>query len=155
MRIFYGLTKAIKDHLEGNEVTSTVTLGDITDVDLNRRSIFPLAHMVVNPGTLNGSTVTMGISIVFCDVVDYSTTNAKDQTEPFYGNNNLQDILDTQLYAANRLAESLYRGALWDAQYQIESPPSVEPFMDRFENVLAGWVMDFSVNVSNADISIC
>lgn len=155
MRIFYGLTKAIKDSLESNSVTNTVTFGDITQVDLNKQSIFPLAHLIVNSASLNGSTVSLDMSIILCDIVDYSQENAKDQPEPFYGHDNTQDILDTQLYVANLLAQELTRGNLWDEYYQVESAPTLEPFLDRFENVLAGWVLNVSINVRNTDLSIC
>ena len=97
----------------------------------------------------------MDLAIIFADIVDYSELNSKDLAEPFYGNNNLQDVLDTQLFAANLIAEQMYRGDLWDAKYQLESAPTLEPFMDRFENVLAGWVLSFTVTVANSDISIC
>lgn len=155
MRIFYDITTAIKNQLEANEVTKTVTLGDITDVDLNRQTIFPLAHMIPNQATLNGNTVSLDISIIFADLVDYSTEETKAQNDPFFGNNNLQDVLNTQMYVATLLAQELTRGDLWDSYYQVTTSPTLEPFLDRFENNLAGWVMTFSVDVRNTDISIC
>lgn len=155
MRIFYDITTAIKNSLESNEVTKTVTLGDITDVDLSRQTIFPLAHLVPNGATLNGNTVSLDISIIFADLVDYSTEETKAQNDPFFGNNNLQDVLNTQMYVANLLAQELTRGSLWDSYYQVISDPTLEPFQDRYENNLAGWVMSFTVEVRNTDISIC
>jgi hypothetical protein len=89
------------------------------------------------------------------DLVDYSENNAKDNTEPFYGNNNLQDVHNTQLAAANLLAQSLLRGTLWGNYYQVTTEPTVEPFQDRFENSVAGWALSFSVEIHNTDIGIC
>jgi hypothetical protein len=154
MQAYYDITKALKDQLE-NEITKTVTLGDISEVDLNRRSIFPLAHIICNSGTIGQRVLTLDFSVLFMDLVDYSEDNAKDNTEPFYGNNNLQDVHNTQLAAANLLAQSLLRGTLWGNYYQVTTEPTVEPFQDRFENSVAGWALSFSVEIHNTDISIC
>ena len=37
---FYDLTTKIKDILQADENTNTVTFGDITEVDLNKQTIF-------------------------------------------------------------------------------------------------------------------
>lgn len=154
MRIYYTVTEAIKNALE-NEITKTVTLGDITEVDLNKRSIFPLAHIIVNSGSITERTISLDVSILFMDLVDVSLENVKDQTEPFYGANDLQDVHNTQLAAANLLVQSMMRGTLWDDDIKVEGTPTVEPFKDRFENTLAGWVLNFTVEARNTDTSIC
>lgn len=154
MRIYYTVTEALKNALE-NEITKTVTLGDITEVDLNKRSIFPLAHIIVNSGSITERTISLDVSILFMDLVDVSLENVKDQTEPFYGANDLQDVHNTQLAAANLLVQSMVRGALWDDDIKVEGAPTVEPFKDRFENTLAGWVLNFTVEARNTDTSIC
>ena len=155
MKTFYDITTALKNQLEANEITNTVTLGDLSDVDLNRQTIFPLAHIVPGVANINGTTMTIDFTILLIDVVDYSTDETKAQTEPFYGNNNVQDVLNTQLYVGNLLAQELLRGDLWDSYYQVNTAPTLEPFMDRYENVLSGWTLNFSVNIRNTDISIC
>ena len=48
MRQFYNLTKTIKDTLEANSQVNVVTFGDIFDIDLNKQTIFPLSHIMVN-----------------------------------------------------------------------------------------------------------
>lgn len=154
MRIYYTVTEALKNALE-NEITKTVTLGDITEVDLNKRSIFPLAHIIVNSGAITERTISLDVSILFMDLVDVSLENVKDQAEPFYGANDLQDVHNTQLAAANLLVQSMVRGALWDDDIKVEGTPTVEPFKDRFENTLAGWVLNFTVEARNTDTSIC
>ena len=154
MRIYYRVTEALKNALE-NEITKTVTLGDITEVDLNKRSIFPLAHIIVNSGSITERTISLDVSILFMDLVDVSLENIKDQTEPFYGANDLQDVHNTQLAAANLLVQSMLRGTLWDDDIKVDGTPTVEPFKDRFENTLAGWVLNFTVEARNTDTSIC
>lgn len=154
MRIFYGITKAIKDSLESNEVTNVVTLGDISDLDLSKQTIFPLAHIVPEAANIEGTVVTLDLSVTLADIVDFSTEDTKAQNEPFYGNNNLHDVLDTQLFVGNLLVNELQRGNLWDQNYQVTGA-TLEPFMDRYENVLSGWVLSLQVQTSNQNISIC
>jgi hypothetical protein len=80
------------------------------------------------------------------DVVDFSKTENTDQ---FLTNDNEQDVLHTQLMVINRLLEVLRRGSLYDDLYQLEGTPNCEPFVDRFENKIAGWTVTFDVIVSN------
>jgi len=85
------------------------------------------------------------------DVVDIS----KDAvTDIFVGNDNEQDVLNTQLAVQTRVINLLQRGDLYTNLYQIEGDVSCEPFVDRFENKLAGWAATFDVVVQN-DMTIC
>ena len=74
--------------------------------------------------------------------------------EEFRGNNNEQDVFNTQLAVANRLLELLLRGDLYVNKYQLDGDPTLEPFVDRFENKLAGWTVTFNVLIPN-DMTIC
>ena len=48
----------------------------------------------------------------------------------------------------------MLHGNLWDQQFVVETDPTLEPFTERFENLLAGWTMTFDVVVPN-DMTIC
>ena len=85
------------------------------------------------------------------DIVDMSKSETIDI---FRGNNNEQDILNTQLAVQNRLAQELKRGDLFTSQYQLQGDPNCEPFTDRFEHQVAGWAMTFDLITFN-DISVC
>jgi len=151
MKGFYNVTQKIKDSLLEDDFCNTVTYGDIFEVDLKKQSIFPLSHFIVNSGTYNGSVWTFSISLLCMDVVDYSK---EDATDIFTGNNNEQDVFNTQLAVINRLLERLRRGDLRDELYQLVGTPSVEPFKERFDNMLAGWTVTFDIDVVN-DMTIC
>ena len=85
------------------------------------------------------------------DVVDESKLQASDD---FVGNDNEQDVLNTQLAVLNRVIALLQRGSIYKEKYQIVGAVGCEPFVDRFENKLAGWVATFDVTVEN-DMTIC
>jgi len=150
-RGFYLLTEAIKNQLLNDVNVNTVTTGDIYDIDLSKQSIFPLSHIIINNVTTQEQTLTFNISVLAMDIVDESK---KETTDIFRGNNNEQDILNTQLAVLNKLVMILRKGVLYSDQYQLDGDANLEPFYERFENRLAGWAATFDVFVRN-DIDIC
>ncbi len=151
VRGFYQLTETIKTELLRDVNVNTVTTGDITDVNLNKQDIFPLSHIIVNNVTVNEQTLDFNISILACDIVNQSKL---ETTDIFTGNNDVQNILNTQLAVLNRLTQRLRMGQLHTDMYQLNGSPSLSPFYDRFENQLAGWTATMDIQIYN-DIYIC
>ena len=151
IRGFYLLTETIKDTLLNDINVNTVTTGDITEVDLNKQTIFPLSHMIVNNVTSSENVLTFNISILSMDIVDQSK---EPVTDIFLGNNNEQDVLNTQLSVLNKLVQKLRIGQLYTEKYQVLGDVTLEPFMDRFESQVAGWTATFDVIIQN-DINVC
>ena len=148
---FYNVTDKIKDTLAAEPFVNTVTYGSLDDVDLNKQTIFPLSHLIVNNCNVANNTLTFNISVLSMDVVDESKAEVEDE---FVGNDNEQDVLNTQLAVLNRLIATLQRGDVYTDKYQVIGAVGCEPFVDRFENKLAGWVATFDVVVEN-DMTIC
>jgi hypothetical protein len=151
MQGFYNITTKIKETLALDDFVNTVTYGDIFEIDLNKQDIFPLSHFIVNSATLNGSVWQFSMSLLCMDIVDESK---EDVTDKFLGNDNEQDVLNTQMAVINRLLELLRRGDLYSDLYQLEGTPTIEPFVDRFDNKLAGWTLTFDVLIPNG-MTIC
>ncbi len=151
IRGYYQLTQTLKDQLLADININTVTIGDIYDVNLNKQDIFPLAHIIVNNVLQQEQTLTFNISIIAMDIVDQSKS---ETTDVFTGNNNEQDILNTQLAVLNKAIQVLRMGTLYTDKYQLDSDVNCEPFYDRFENQLAGWTATMDVLIYN-DIKIC
>ena len=148
---FYDLTQKIEDTLQAEPFVNTVTYGSLDDVDLNKQTIFPLSHIIVNNCNVDSGVLTFNISVLAMDIVDESKL---ETTDNFVGNDNEQDVLNTQLAILNRLIALLQRGTLYTDKYQVEGTVGCEPFVDRFENKLAGWVATFDVIIQN-DMTIC
>jgi len=151
MQAYYNILQKIKESLEADLNVNTVTTGDIFDIDLAKQTIFPLSHVMVNSATKNGNTYTFSLSVMLMDIVDISN---EPTTDKFRGNDNEQDVLNTQLAVGARLVEMLERGAYRDGNYALNGSPTFEPFTERFENYLAGWALSFSVDIPN-DMTIC
>lgn len=151
MNGYYYIINTLRDYIKNNGFTNTVTTGNIFDVDLAKQTIFPLVHIMVNSLSLNENTQNLNVSILFMDIVDESKSEI---TDLWLGNDNEEDILNTQLTLINRLISDLLRGDLYSSLVQTTAPVSCEPFVDRFENKLAGWTATFDVIVPN-DMTIC
>jgi hypothetical protein len=151
MNGYYYVVNAIKDYLKNTDFINTVTVGDIFKVDLNKQTIYPLSHIIVNNAQIAENNTSLNISILFMDIVDESKELVTDIWD---GNDNEQDVLNTQLAIAQRLSADLIRGSLYSSLIQIASAPSAEPFTDRFENKVAGWTLTFDVIIPN-DMTIC
>ena len=151
MQGYYNVTTAIKNQLQLDAFVNTVTLGDIFKVDLNKQTIFPLSHIMVNNATYLNNIWQFNLSVICMDVVDVSK---EETTDLFLGNDNEQDVLNTQLAVVNRLIEVLRRGDMYSDYYQLSGSPNCEPFVDRFENKVAGWTVTFDVQVKN-EMTIC
>ena len=155
MRQFYDITTTLKATLEAHSQVNVVTTGDLFDIDLNKQTIFPLSHIIINQATFEGQIVRMNVSLVCMDIVDETKENPRAQAEPFYGTSNEQDILNTQLAVINDVVTELRKGQLYSDLYQLDGNPTCVPFSERFENLLAGWTATFDVLLANTEISIC
>jgi len=93
------------------------------------------------------------IELLLLDIVDDNRT--PNQFDEFYNNDNLQDVMNTQLSVGNILQSSLRRGELFSNRLQLLTDVSARPFYDRFENQLAGWSLTFSIQLPNNNVSIC
>jgi hypothetical protein len=151
MNGYYYVVKTLKDYLKSNDFINTVSIGDIFTIDLSKQTIYPLAHIIVNSAQLTENTTSLNLSILFMDLVDESKAEITDVWE---GNDNEQDVLNTQLTIASKLTADLVRGNLYSNLIQVTGEPSAEPFVDRFENKIAGWTLTFDVTIPN-DMTLC
>ena len=151
MKGFYSITEKLKTHFTADPITNTITEGSIFDVDLNKQTIFPLVHLLVNSATFETNVVRFNVSLIAMDIVDVSK---KEVTDLFRGNNNEQDVLNTQLEVLNRAYALLLHGDLWDDKFVVDGNPNCEPFTERFENLLAGWTMTLDILIPN-EVTVC
>jgi len=151
IRGFYQLTETIKNELLDNVDVNTVTTGNLSNVNLQKQNIFPLSHIIINNVVDSEQTLSFSLSILSMDIVSRSKL---ETTDIFEGNNNEQDVLNTQLGVLNKLIMVLRKGTLHRDKYQLVGDPSCEPFYDRFENEVAGWTANLDVVIYN-DITIC
>jgi len=150
MKGFYNITQKIEDSLLEDAFVNTCTYGDIFKIDLTKQAIFPLSHFFIQSVSYD-KVLTFTISLLCMDIVDYSKA---DTTDEFIGNDNEQDVLNTQLAVIVRLLERMKRGDIFTEEYHLTGTPSIEPFTDSYDNLLAGWAVTFDVEIENT-MTIC
>ena len=152
MKHVYDILDVLRDELRSHPAVNTVSYGDITDLDLDKTTMFPLSHLLIDSASYGERTITFSIKLLCADVVDYN--QSESQFDEFYGNDNLHDVMNTQFQVINSLITKLMRGDLFKSNYQVTSTPSAEPFKESYGNVLAGWSTVIQIEVPNG-VSIC
>lgn len=141
------IIEILRNELLANNNITTVTTGNISDIDLDKQTIFPLAHLVVGNASFNPQIITYDVSILLMDVVHNDDT----EDEPnIYQDDNSMYVLNTMFNIGNHLTDALFNGDLYDGNTFVDrSSVNAEPFSDRFENLLAGWSFNFQLVVRN------
>ena len=153
MRQVYTVIEKLQEKLQGNDITNTVTFGDILQVDLNKTTIYPLAHICISQVVFSEHIVEVSIQLYCLDIVD--KTNEPNDNVMIYGSDNLQDVLNTQLQVVNDIQAELRRGGLFDENLQLTTDITATPFMDDYENELAGWAVTINIEMPNTEHTIC
>ena len=151
MNSFYNIIDKIKEVIVAEPFNNEITFGDIADIDLKKQSLFPLSHVMVNNSTINNNYVTFNITIFFMDLVDISNEQV---TDLYRGNDNRQDILNTQLALATRVIRVLQKSDLYKDKFELINPANCEPFTERFDNMLCGWAVTFDCG-TNDEMTFC
>ncbi len=70
MKGYYHITEKIRDIAVADGYINVVTEGDISEVDLNKQTIFPLLHIVPTNASLGPKTTTIDFTLICLNVVD-------------------------------------------------------------------------------------
>lgn len=154
MKGYYHITEKIRDIAIADGYINVVTEGDISEVDLNKQTIFPLLHIVPTNATLGPKTTTIDFTLICLNVVDINNKDLRDELDPFFKQDNEQDVLNETLNFLNNIVSQFRRGSAYDDLFQVFGDPTAQPIRDSYTNLLAGWSLDFTVLVPN-EASIC
>ncbi|QLG46047.1 hypothetical protein [Costertonia aggregata] len=149
MRNYYEVLRLLKQKLEADPLVNTVTQGDITEIDLNKKNIYPLAHIQTGTAIIGLSTITFNMTLFALDVRDFSN---EPVTDKFNGNDNEIDNLNSMLAVCNRFFKSIVK---LEDDFTITDNPNCEPLYEQQENLLDGWAMTFEIEIPNTEISVC
>jgi len=135
---FYELIDLIKQLIGDNSFTNKITFGELADVDLNKDTTFPLLHIMLEQVTIKSSTMEYRLNIIAADIVDKMNTDIG--VDDFYGNDNTQDVINTQLRVTTQLVNAFRKlDSVGDKFTRIQDEPIATPFKERFDNEIAGW----------------
>ena len=124
---------------------STTTVGDIYDIDLQKNTKYPLMH--INPVNVTTGRVglTYNFQIFVMDLVDVGEYN-----EQQVYNDVLQTCIDIIAVLSNSQWQSQLAIDINAPVYFTEGDYTLEPFTERFEQSVSGWVFQIGISVDNS-----
>ena len=154
MREFYRVTDHLRDLLIADPNCNNVYMStNIQEIDINKQNIYPMAYIVLGDTDIQSNVLNFSFNVICFDIVDKLKTDLRDENDVFFGQDDVQDVWNTQLAVVNRLVNTLRRGDD-TVNFELLSAGTATPFKDRFENLLAGWSVDITITVPNTEICI-
>jgi hypothetical protein len=147
----YRVLEILKSELNSSPFCNSVTVGTLTEIDLAKMTIFPMAHLTLDNVTHNDNSLSFQITMFNLDIVDVSK---EPTTDAVYGNDNLIYIWTNQLFVLNRLISRLKSNFTNYEGWELDGNPQSEFIDKQFENMLAGYQTTINLTVPN-DISKC
>lgn len=141
------LTTRIRQELENIPLINTATFGDLDTIDLSKSTQFPLGHVTLESGNIGSAATEVNVAIVLADIVDSDDDTTSFDSAEMY-------VMNNMLMAATKISQDLQRGNLYRDGFQVEGAIDFEFFNERFEDLLAGVVMTFTVTIDNS-IDLC
>ena len=140
----------------------TTTTGDIFDIDLSKNTLFPLFHINPVSVTAGESTLTYNFQLFIMDAVSEKEdwTDANFQSADYLSNE--QEVLSECLQICTDII-GIFTNSKWQSQLtnDIDAPVyfsdidfTLEPFNERFDNMLTGWTFEIGIIVHN-DFQTC
>lgn len=148
MNGFYQITALLYEELK-TAGFRVITLGDYLKVDLQRQNPLPYAHIVPVTSSLNGGSVSYTMIIIGMDLVDFNKDALRDTEEPFFGTDNVQDVLNDIHNRFNRFVERFRNQNLLPDITEMPDSVSIDPFFHRYENLYAGWELTITIEIPN------
>ena len=148
-KTYNNLIDTLKELGAKHQQISTTTTGDIYDIDLEKNTLYPLMHINPINVTTGSFGVTYNFQIFVMDLVDNDNANEQDV---------YNDVLQTCIDII-----SIFRNSKWQAQltldinapvYFTEGDYTLEPFTERFDQDVTGWVFQIGIVVAN-DFQSC
>ena len=136
MNNFYAILDELREYLILSSFTNKVTFGEVEQVDLDKKTNFPLVHLNIEDALIDENYIDFTVNIIAADILDISKEQVADQ---FLGSNNLQDVLNSQLKVLTDVNNFFRRNDYRESGITIVDSSRVTPFLDKFENELAGW----------------
>ena len=152
---------------EYHEQISTVSVGDIFDINLEKMEKMPLLHINPTSVTTGDSELVYNFQIFVADLVsekdNWQTYQAAQLTKLLDPKNNEQQVWNQTLDICTDIISMLRHSAqqsllgvndINDPLYFTDDQFTIEPFQERFDNLLCGWTFTIGIKVMN-DFGAC
>lgn len=148
--LYYNMLNYFKTIMNNHPSIGSVTQGPIADVDDREYPIYPMGNVQIIDATLGANYTDYTIQLIIADKQknknNESSGSANAQTIPFYGVDDVVDIHANTFSIVNDLTAYTQRNV---EALEVNDTMDCTPFMDRFNNGLAGWATTFVVRAHN------
>lgn len=148
--LYYNVLDYFNTIMSNHPSIGHVTQGTIEDLDTREFPQYPLGNVSILGCNFGETTTDWTIQLIVADKIknknDESNPTTNEQNIPFYGVDDVVDIHANTLATINDL--TAYTQKSVDA-FEINDLVVNEPFADRFNNGLAGWVSTFTLTAHN------
>jgi len=152
---------------EYHEQISTISVGDIYDLNLEKMEKFPLMHINPTSVTTGDSQLTYNFQVFIMDMVseksDWQTAQQAALTKLVNTKNNEQEVFNQTLAICTDIIGMLRHSSRQSIEgvndinepiYFTQDQFTIEPFQERFDNLCCGYVFNIGVLVQN-DFQTC
>jgi len=152
---------------EYHKQISTVSVGDIYDINLEKLEKFPLLHINPLNVTTGDSELVYNFQIFIMDMVseknDWKTKQQTELTKLVNTKNNEQEVWNQTLEICTDFIGMLRHSSRQSLEgvndidapiYFTQDQFTIEPFQERFDNLCCGWVFQMGIKVMN-DFQTC
>lgn len=155
--LYYNVLDYFETIMTNHPQITKATTGDIQDVDDREFPMYPMGNVNILSTIISDSTTRHEVQIVIADKIknknnesgnapNAAETNDNKQVIPFYGVDDYVDILANSLAIINDLTSFTQYSV---AAFDIDGEINCEPFVERFNNGLAGHVATFTLVTHN------
>jgi hypothetical protein len=150
MKEFYDVVAYLKQLLESNPLVHTITHGTPDLIDIDKKNIYPLAHLNVVSSNVQPGVVVFSFEVTILDIRNVSKVQVQDK---FLGNDNELDNLNTCHAILNYVVTKM---KLQNNDFDIEltNDPQLEPMLLKFSNQLDGWRTTLDLAIAN-NVIVC
>jgi hypothetical protein len=157
--------------VEHQQITTTTT-GDIWKIDMDNQTLFPLLHINPVNVTTGQSTLTYNFQLFVMDAVTEKGNWTEENLQSADYLSNEQEVMSSCLQICVDII-GMFRHSKWqtattslpaypdplvtdidDPVYFTDGEYNLEPFQERFDNLLTGWVFSIGIEVQN-DFQTC
>ena len=153
MKAYYDVTNLIKDALLEDKFVNNVINQNEDGIDKSKQVVYPLSNIRVDAVAHEDAVLRLSMVVNLMDIVDVNKDNTEDE---FTGNNNEQDVFNTQLAVGVRLIERLRRSnnVVTGDVMQFDGFAQYQPIYNEYGNGLYGWRLFFDI-LYNHEMTAC
>ena len=148
-KTYFNVIETLKNLGTEHQQISTTTTGDIFDIDLEKNTKYPLMHINPVNVTTTRTELIYNFQIFVMDLVEPDNSNEQDVYSSV-----LQTCIDIIAIMSNSKWQSQLTLDLDAPVYFAEGNFTLEPFTERFDQAVTGWVFQVRATVQN-DFQSC